>query len=100
MITLDILNNPRQLSAVSPSGTYHAVLRKVPGAKKEEDKQFIEVMGESIGINKQPGRQIYNGLYKLKVDGGMLNTLNNFLADISSNLTLRMGCLKTSDLRS
>ena len=33
----------RQLRSTSPSGKYQAIVRKVPGNKGQEDKQFLEV---------------------------------------------------------
>ena len=40
-----ILSYFRQLSSVSPSGNLQAIVRKVPGTKGQEDKQFLEVIG-------------------------------------------------------
>ncbi|KAJ7379448.1 hypothetical protein OS493_016689 [Desmophyllum pertusum] len=36
-----------QLSSVSPSGKLQAIVRKVPGTKGQEDKQFLEIWSTS-----------------------------------------------------
>ena len=49
----------RQLSCASPSGQLKAIVRKVPGNKGKEDKQFLEVSRVWVMLKKFISDQLH-----------------------------------------